>query len=58
MPAIDSFLGTWFPRVLSVLRVIVGLHGTIGTSLEQTVVPQFELPGRSRIDRTGLYSTG
>ena len=32
MPAIDSFLATWSPRVLSILRIIVGLlfleHGT------------------------------
>jgi putative oxidoreductase len=32
MPAIDSFLTTWSPRVLSILRIIVGLlfleHGT------------------------------
>jgi len=32
MPAIDSFLVTWSPRVLSILRIIVGLlfleHGT------------------------------
>src|SRR5262249_45548495 len=32
MPAIDSLLGTWSPRVLSILRIIVGLlfleHGT------------------------------
>jgi hypothetical protein len=25
MPAIDSFLATWSPRVLSILRIIVGL---------------------------------
>ena len=32
MPAIDSFLATWSPRVLSILRIMVGLlfleHGT------------------------------
>jgi putative oxidoreductase len=32
MPAIDNFLATWSPRVLSILRIIVGLlfleHGT------------------------------
>src|SRR5262249_45447177 len=32
MPAIDSFLATWSPRALSILRIIVGLlfleHGT------------------------------
>ena len=32
MPAIDSFLATWSPRMLSILRIIVGLlfleHGT------------------------------
>jgi putative oxidoreductase len=32
MPAIDSLLATWSPRVLSILRIIVGLlfleHGT------------------------------
>src|SRR5262249_15966553 len=32
MPAIDSFLATWSPRVLSILRISVGLlvldHGT------------------------------
>jgi uncharacterized membrane protein YphA (DoxX/SURF4 family) len=32
MPAIDSFLTAWSPRVLSILRIIVGLlflqHGT------------------------------
>jgi hypothetical protein len=32
MPAIDSFLTTWSPRVLSILRIMVGLlfleHGT------------------------------
>src|SRR5215471_21851924 len=32
MPAIESFLATWSPRVLSILRIIVGLlfleHGT------------------------------
>src|SRR5262249_60698516 len=32
MPTIDSFLATWSPRVLSILRIIVGLlfleHGT------------------------------
>src|SRR5262252_7386315 len=32
MPAIDGFLATWSPRVLSILRIIVGLlfleHGT------------------------------
>jgi putative oxidoreductase len=32
MPAIDSFLATWSPRVLSILRIILGLlfleHGT------------------------------
>jgi putative oxidoreductase len=25
MPAIDSFLATWSPRVLSILRIMVGL---------------------------------
>ena len=32
MPAIDSYLATWSPRLLSILRIIVGLlfleHGT------------------------------
>jgi putative oxidoreductase len=32
MPATDSFFATWSPRVLSILRIIVGLlfleHGT------------------------------
>src|SRR5436305_3786948 len=33
MPAIDSFLVTWPPRLLSILRIIIGLlfleHGTV-----------------------------
>ena len=32
MPTIDSFLATWSPRVLSIVRIMVGLlfleHGT------------------------------
>jgi putative oxidoreductase len=32
MPPIDSFLATWSPRMLSILRIVVGLlfleHGT------------------------------
>jgi putative oxidoreductase len=32
MPAIDSFFATWSPRMLSILRIMIGLlfleHGT------------------------------
>ena len=39
MPAIDSFLATWSPRVLSVLRIMVGL-----LFLEHGMSKYFSLP--------------
>src|SRR6516225_7994058 len=39
MPAIDSFLATWSPRVLSILRIIVGL-----LFLEHGMSKYFSLP--------------
>jgi putative oxidoreductase len=57
MPAIDSFLATWSPRVLSILRIIVGLlfleHGT-SKYLSLPVSPSTEVASMSLSGINGI----
>src|SRR5262249_19337203 len=54
MPAIDSFLATWSPRVLSILRIIFGLLFLEYWSSNYLSLPVSRLTGAAPMSLSGI----